>query len=115
MICPECRAEYVGGVKICVDCGVPLVEHLPGEEPELTPLDDAVAPVDHEGDYEEVYAGLNRAEVALIKSLFDDAGFDYLCYNEQHPIPTEAMRILVRRDQVEEAFVVLRSLDEPET
>jgi len=115
MICPECRAEYVGGVKICVDCGVPLVEHLPGEEPELTPLDDDVAPVvDHDGNYEEVYVGLNRAEVAIIKSMFDDAGFDYLCENEQQ-ITALPMRILVRRDQVDEALVVLRSLDEPET
>lgn len=115
MICPECRAEYVGGVKVCVECGVPLVEHLPGEEPELTPLDDDVVPVDQEADYDEVYAGLNRAEVSLIRSLFADAGFDFLCLNEGQPVPAEPIRILVRRDQVDEALVVLRSLEEPET
>ncbi len=115
MICPECRAEYVGGVKICVDCGVPLVEHLPGEEPELTPLDDDAPVVDHEAGYEEVYAGRNVAEVSLIKTLFDDAGFDYLCVNENSPYSSDPVRIMVRRDQVEEALVVLRSLDEPET
>jgi len=27
--CPQCRAEYVKGVKECKDCGVPLVDALP--------------------------------------------------------------------------------------
>jgi hypothetical protein len=30
MICPECRAEYREGFRRCADCGVELVEVLPG-------------------------------------------------------------------------------------
>ena len=30
--CPECRAEYVGGVEICSDCQVPLVAELPSRD-----------------------------------------------------------------------------------
>jgi len=30
--CPECRAEYVDGVKTCQDCQVPLVAELPQKE-----------------------------------------------------------------------------------
>ena len=30
--CPECRAEYVGGVEICSDCQVPLVAELPPKD-----------------------------------------------------------------------------------
>jgi hypothetical protein len=29
MFCPHCQAEYLHHVRLCSDCGVPLVEHLP--------------------------------------------------------------------------------------
>ncbi len=29
MFCPECQAEYLPHVRLCSDCRVPLVEHLP--------------------------------------------------------------------------------------
>lgn len=115
MICPECGAEYIAGVRVCADCGVPLVEHLPGEEPELSPMDEEVRVNISEGYYEEVYTGVNVAEINLIKSLFDDAGFDYFFSPEEPVVATEPVRIMVRRDQVEEALIVLRSLDQPET
>ena len=36
--CPECKCEYVEGIKKCADCGCELVDHLPEEpkEEELT-------------------------------------------------------------------------------
>lgn len=34
MWCPNCKNEYVKGITHCADCGVPLVETLPEEEPE---------------------------------------------------------------------------------
>jgi hypothetical protein len=30
MFCPECRVEYRSGISTCADCGVHLVDRLPG-------------------------------------------------------------------------------------
>jgi hypothetical protein len=33
MICPQCKCEYIRGVKECADCGVTLVDKLEPEDP----------------------------------------------------------------------------------
>jgi predicted amidophosphoribosyltransferase len=66
MFCPKCKAEYIPGITVCADCDVPLVDKLP-EEKELPP----------KPPYKQLKALFNTAEIAVIKSILDDAKIDY--------------------------------------
>lgn len=70
MFCPNCRAEYTAGITRCADCDIALVA-------ELTPED--------EMDYVElVTVGrfTNAPQLAVAKSLLEDADIQYFAKNE---------------------------------
>jgi len=100
MFCPECKTEYVEGINVCVDCNVPLVSELLAEpEPEYV-------------EFEEVLQTSNLVEIALIKSILDEAGIVYNLaqwhgygYSDGGP-----ERLMVKRDQVEEVRRILQDL-----
>lgn len=71
MFCPNCRAEYREGVAKCAECGVALVE-------ELTPADDNADYV----DLVTVGVFTNAPELAVAKSLLEDADIQYFAKNE---------------------------------
>jgi hypothetical protein len=65
MFCPRCKSEYEEGYYICADCGIKLVEELPGEK---------------EFEYVEfttVAETNNLGLVALAKSILDSEGIRY--------------------------------------
>jgi hypothetical protein len=112
MYCPNCQAEYVAGVKMCPECGVPLVEEPPDEtekeETDTTP----------ETGFIEVYAIGNytnsQSQIALIKSALDDAGIEYIIQGENFArtmpmvIP---IRVMVHENQVDQAREILADLE----
>ena len=66
MFCPECRSEFREGFTTCVECEVPLVSELPPEEDE------------HRGEsLVTVYGVGDPGDLALAKSLLDDAGIPH--------------------------------------
>ncbi len=102
MFCPECRAEYREGFKVCSDCNVDLVDTLPPEpEPEYI-------------DYKEVLATYNPADVAFLKSLLESEGIQYFFKGEHfmyvRPL-ADPVRLMVRTDQVDEAVELLRNVE----
>ena len=104
MFCPKCRTEYKNGITVCADCDVPLVDALPEKE-ELPP----------EPPY-KAYEGLySSAEIAVIKSILDDAGIDYYFKGERFqtihiPLVDPAI-LMIREDQYEDALKILRQME----
>lgn len=76
MFCPECKCEYVEGIRKCVDCGVELVWELP-PEPGAKPLEP--------GDIEDemVHIGMYRdpGSAEMVK--------DFLLENGVEAVPVE--------------------------
>jgi len=104
MFCPECRVEYVEGITVCVDCDVPLVAELPPEPPEPEP---------EFVEYEEVLRTFNPGDIAIIRSLLDGADIVYF-FRDEHfgyaqPLVQPA-RLMIRKDQVQEAIEILGDL-----
>jgi hypothetical protein len=103
MICPKCKAEYVRGITICADCDIPLVEHLPKKE----------TCEKQDKDFREILIAVNAGEIAMVKSLLDDAGIDYYVKGGYFAVLrpfADPARLFVREDQYEEALDILKDL-----
>lgn len=102
MFCPKCRTEYQKGIGICADCGTPLVEIL-DPEPEAEYV-----------EYDEVLAIFSAGEIALMKSLLNDAQITYYfkgeMFNYVDPLIQPA-RLMVRRDQVADALEIIKGME----
>ena len=72
MFCPTCRDEYQPGFTHCTDCDVDLVEKLPDEMDEATPLE--LVTVLETGD---------QSLVAVAKSVLVGAGIPCIARNER--------------------------------
>lgn len=102
MFCPECGAEYREGFTECADCLVKLVAELPPERTHETK------------GFEQVLSTFNVGDIALIKSLLDDARIEYFIrgetFNQVGPLIQPAI-LLVRKDQIEAARSLLGHMD----
>src|SRR5437667_9895460 len=63
--CPECEAEYEAGVSTCSDCGVALVDALPGDDE----VPDAA-----EGEPVPLRNFANAAEASMVANLLAENG-----------------------------------------
>jgi len=68
--CPSCRAEYTDDMRVCADCGVPLVDALPRPEPapDLRLVD--------------VFRAHGEVEAQLVRSLLEANGIDCMLTGE---------------------------------
>ena len=105
MFCPDCRSEYVEGVKECPDCGVALVGKLPPEE--------------YGGAREDVTDHLPMArtfstkDIALIHSILSGTNIRYFIRGEGlthiRPMADPSILIIAEKD-IEDARELLKDL-----
>ncbi len=101
MFCPNCRTEYVEGKKTCSDCGATLVPVLP-EEPH------------DEIKFTQILATFNLVDIAMIKSLLDNADIEYTFFGEnfnQAEQLVQPAKLLVRDDHVDLAKEILKDFE----
>jgi hypothetical protein len=102
MFCPQCKSEYLIGITECVDCRIPLVSVLPSEPDHST------------NGYVRVLATYNAADIAIVKSILDDAEIDYYfegeAFNGVSPLIQPTV-LYVSHHQEEDAREALRGVD----
>ncbi len=102
MFCLECKSEFIEGITICPECNVKLIDELPPEpKPEFV-------------DYKEILATYNPADIVFLKSILDSEGIQYFFKGEHfmyvRPL-ADPVRLMVRIDQVEKAFELLKDVE----
>ncbi len=112
MICPECNAEFLPGVRRCPDCGVDLIDAQPA--------------ADHEVDLVTVFTGGDQAQIAVAKSLLESADIPFMTLNEGvqdlfalgrlpfgDNVATGPVEIRVGREDAADALAILKDMDAP--
>ena len=105
MFCPECRSEYVEGVKECPDCGVTLVGKLPPEEYGGA-REDAT-------NYLPLVRTFSAKDIALIHSVLSGTNIRYFIKGESitHIRPMADPSILmIAEEDIEAARELLKDL-----
>lgn len=80
MFCPNCRCEYVAGIRECPKCRAPLVEELNQDHKPAQNSGSQLKP-----GYSKpvtVFATADAGLLAVVKSILDGAGIKYFARNE---------------------------------
>lgn len=105
--CPRCRSEYRPGFTICADCGVELVDELPGPEPGerdagLEQLQSWVGP-----DPVAVMVTNDPMEGHLARAALVAADIPSIVWETGHPHLRGPIRVMVHREDEAEARELL--------
>jgi hypothetical protein len=102
MFCPNCHYEYVLGVTKCPDCDVDLVYALPPKPPKDKQAKES------EERLVTVFRSRISPNLAIAKSILDDAGIEYVTSGGRSGIGGSVIQVFP--DDVEEAVALLADL-----
>jgi hypothetical protein len=106
MFCPVCKAEYRQGIRECSDCGVPLVERLPGE--------DSVSASSDSSAMEVLWSGTDPGLAGSLKDALDRADLlhseDSVKLNFLPAFPGAVLKVMVRSGDREAAQKILQDV-----
>ncbi len=99
-ICPNCKYEYVNGIKKCPDCGAELVDELPEEI------------ILNEADWIVVYTTSLDYEAEMLKGNLESAGISAMILSQKDssfPAPGDLsiIKLLVKKEDAESAVTFL--------
>ncbi len=99
-ICPNCKYEYISGIKKCPDCGAELVDELP---PEI---------ILNESDWVVVYTTSFDYEAEMLKDNLESAGISATILSQKDssfPAPGDLsiIKLLVKKVDAENAIAFL--------
>ncbi len=105
MFCPKCKSEYREGFTICADCNIPLVNEL--QEGTSQTVKEFI-------NYEYILSSFNPGEIAFIKSILESEDITYYIKGENllYVPLTEPARVLVKKDQAQQAKELLKDFIE---
>lgn len=99
-VCPNCKYEYVSGIKKCPDCGAELVDELPKEI------------ILNEADWIVVYTTSLDYEAEMLKGNLESAGISAMILSQKDssfPTPGDLsiIKLLVKKEDAESAIAFL--------
>ncbi len=105
MICPKCEYEYVKGIEVCADCGMPLV-----------PVEDFEKHLVGPSDFKIVYTTDAQYEAEMLKANLDGAGIEtQILGQKDRNLPgagdLSIIKVLVRKKDVESALAIIEDIN----
>lgn len=107
--CPNCDYEYVEGITICPDCGVPLV----GEDVFIKPEEWS------EENWEVIYTSTHEYEIEMLKDNLEGAGIKAAMLSQKDrnfPAPGDfsIVKLLVQKGDVRSALGFIEEIKNQE-
>ena len=102
MVCPQCRAQYRGGVVVCSDCHVPLMDRLDEDDVDVL-----------------IQTGIyNPIGIGLAASLLQEAGIPFFVMDQNPTAQQETGNVFgfwsvrVPREREAEAREILQNVED---